>query len=131
MAYEEALTSITLPASADLSSYQYHLVSATTAAQAQLQTTKGGYVVGVIQDKSTAAGIGSKVGVYGVTKVAAGGAATTGFNVGTPLVCTTSGIATVWSTAGSYVWGIALEHLTSGTSAVVSALIVHAGYRTS
>jgi len=131
MAYEEVLTSITLPASADLSSYQYHLVSATTAATAQLQTTKGGYVVGVLQDKSTAANIGSKIGIFGVTKVAAGNAATTGFNVGTPLVAATSSVATVWSTAGSYVVGYALEHLTSGTSGVVSMLINHAGYRTS
>ena len=129
MAYEEALTCITLPASGDLSSYQYHLIYASTSKQATLQTTKGGYVAGILQDKSTAAGIGSKVAVFGVVKVAAGGSATTGFDIGTQLVCSTSGIATVYTTAGSYVFGRALQYLSSGTSGIVAALVTHEGYR--
>ena len=130
MASEEILRNITLPASADLSANQYELASGTTAAQASLVATRGGTVLGVLQDNSTAQGIESKVGVGGVTKVVAGDSSGTANAIAFmgPLISSSAGRA-VPSTQSidDYVWGRALEPLAASSTGIIRALITHEG----
>jgi len=70
---------ITVPASADLSAFQYRCVnltdsgSAGTFAQA-IQASASTAIIGVLTNKPTAAGQGARVCIFGVTKMEAAGA---------------------------------------------------------
>lgn len=130
MASEEILQSITLPASADLSSNQYELATGTTAAQASVVATRGGNVLGVLQDKSTAAGIAAELGVGGVTKVVAGDSSGMENAIAfmSPLISSSQGRAVPSTQAlSNYVWGRALEPLATGSTGIIRALITHEG----
>lgn len=141
MAFEYPILDITLPASGDLSGSQFRMVTLTTAGQvAVMGSTNTGlldFAVGVLQDKSTAAGIGCRVRVAGVTKVIAGG--TSGLEAaivpGHYLVSTGGAVIPSSSGAGNHIVGIALEAcstFSASTSAisVVSMLISRIGVST-
>lgn len=76
MAYEYPILSASFLASADMSAHQYKPVLLTTAGRINVcGSTITGYLshmLGVLQDKSTAAGIECKVMLEGVTKVLVG-----------------------------------------------------------
>lgn len=128
MAYEEALTSVTFPSSGDLSAAQYLLGRLTTAGTIGPTTARGAPCLGVIQDNSTEALFSTKLGVYGITKVAAGDSSGTdgAITFMTPLMASSVGRA-VPSTVniGDYVIGRALQTLTTGTQGVISMLLTH------
>lgn len=104
MAFEGILQSIPgAYASADLSTKQFFFVNEGATGIA-LNTTSGGIVHGVLQNKPSAAGRSANVAVYGVTKVVAGAAITKGANV----MSDAAGKA-ITATATDYLRGIALE----------------------
>lgn len=72
MAYEEQLQTVSLAADEDLSSKQYFFLALSTDGQAKVVATRGGTAFGVNQEKSSAAGISTKIAIGGLTKVAAG-----------------------------------------------------------
>lgn len=74
---EQNLTTLSAPASADLSSKQYYAMKLNSSGQ--LATAGAGIpIVGVLQDKPSAAGMGGAYGICGRTAVALGGTATAG-----------------------------------------------------
>lgn len=128
MTTELKLFDITLNSSGDESSNQYKAVIASSAVASgglAVVATHGGKFVGVLQDKSTAAGIASRVTVAGVTKMQAG--ASSGHEVaiteGLPLVCSSVGDAVPSSSAGEAVIGMALESLSSGSTGIIKVLL--------
>lgn len=72
MAFEEILSTVTLQADEDLSSKQYFLGALSTDGQFKVATARGQTTFGINQEKSTAAGISTRIGVFGISKVAAG-----------------------------------------------------------
>lgn len=125
MAYEEQLTSITLEADADLSSKQYFLVTVSTDGQAKTVAARGGSAIGVNQEKSTAAGIATRIGVFGVSKVAAGDTSAGAAIVAGDMLMSSSVGRAVPTTlnVGDLVIGTALTPLAASVTGVISMLI--------
>lgn len=126
MAVRESPLCLTLPVSGDMTSNQYKVVTASTAGQATLVTTAGADAVGVLQDKSTAAGISAEIQFAGVGMLDAGNSTTAAIAVMTNLMASTAGIAIPATTTGVFVVAQALEALSSGSSGVIKAKYVMA-----
>lgn len=107
---------VTLPASGDLSTKQYCGVTVNSSGQAAIADTDD-QVIGVLQNKPTAAGQGATVAWGGVSKMTAGGSITAGARVTTDA----SGKAVAAATAGDSVIGVALA---SGSSGDVIAVLL-------
>lgn len=120
MASEEVLTCITLPANADLSSYQYHCVDINTSGNVAVLASQGAKVLGVIQNKPAAAGRGATVCIFGVTKAELDGTVTVGDELTS---AATGGVEEAAS--GDYVIGRALESGVSGD--IISILFLGSG----
>lgn len=69
MAIEESLITISVPAGADLSAKQFTFVKVNSSGQAVAAATAGEYVLGILQNKPSAAGRIASVGILGVSKV--------------------------------------------------------------
>lgn len=125
MAYEEILQTITYAADEDLSSKQYFCVAASTDGQAKVVATRGATVLGVNQEKSTAAGISTKIGVYGVSKVAAGDTSAGSAIVAGDMLMSSSVGRAVPTTLniGDLVFGQALTPLAASVTGTISVLI--------
>lgn len=80
MAYEIPGFSFTLPAAADLSASQYCAVTVNSSLQAALAGA-GVDIVGILQNKPTAAGTAATIVANGVSKAKAGAAITAGAKV--------------------------------------------------
>lgn len=81
MAWEQIHNATSIPASADLSSYQYHFVKLDTNGQLAL-ASDGGNAIGVLQDKPNAAAQpGSVCGPGDITRVVYGDAVAKGAQV--------------------------------------------------
>lgn len=93
------------PSSGDLSSNQYYPVTLAADEQVALQTTKGGKVIGVLQNKPDAENKAAKVMLTGVTMVKLGGTISTGNYL---VAEATNGRAIQADAAGQHVFGIAL-----------------------
>lgn len=130
MAFEQNVRFRTVPASGNLSANQYYLVKLSTTGQAAVQTTRGGVVFGSLYDKSTAAGISTRVAWDGTVKIWAGGSTETLITPGTALVASTAGVAIPRSTINSYVIGRAAEVLSSGTTGIIAVDVTHEGQST-
>lgn len=127
MAYESNLTLASYEAGQTFASKQYYCVN--LASDGQIDPASAGAVVlGVIQDAPTAAGRAASVAVGGITKVNASATADPAITIGSALVSSTIGQAIAASTGGTaFVWGRALEAVSTGNSAVISALITNEG----
>lgn len=77
MAYEEALTCITMPAAADLSASQFCFVYQDSNGRAAL-AGEGVRAIGVLQNKPAAQDREARIAIAGVTKVLCGGSITSG-----------------------------------------------------
>jgi len=122
MAYEEILTSITIPASADLSAYQFRAVKlgATGAALAGA----GEAAIGILQDNPNALGVPANVAVAGISKLWVTGA----ISINGAIRSSTVGIGVASSTGGTpYVFARAQEACSTGVTKVIPVLIVHEG----
>ena len=69
MSYEIPILVAPFLANADLSASQYAPVSLTTAGRVQVMTGLTDGFIGVLQDKTTAAGLSCRVMVSGISKV--------------------------------------------------------------
>lgn len=137
MAFEEIISTITLEAGADLSAKQFTFVKANSSGQAVAAAAAGEPVVGVLQNKPSAAGRDASIAVGGVCKVSANEAISEGDLIATSAdgqaaVATKSTVDTSDTGAasdpvvGSYVIGIALTSA-SAADEIVSVLLTHAG----
>ena len=130
------LFDITFDASGDNTNNQYKGVFATSSVNASgeiaVVSTHGGKFIGVLQDKSTAAGIASLVRVAGITKMQAG--ASSGHEIaiteGLLLVCSSKGDGVPSSSAGEAIVGMALEQLSTGSTGIIKVLLGHFGFTT-
>lgn len=77
MALERSLLEISKPAAADLSSYQYRGVLI-NAGQVNIGTGTASAIIGVLQNKPSAAGAAARVAIGGVTKMIASASITAG-----------------------------------------------------
>lgn len=127
MAYESNLTLESFEAGQTFASKQYYCVN--LASDGQIDPASAGAVVtGVIQDTPTAAGRAAGVAIAGITKVAASATADPAIAIGSALVSSSVGEAIAASTGGTaYVWGRALQAMSTGNSGIISALITHEG----
>lgn len=78
---QESLQCISLPAHASMASSQYLFVNVNSDGEAYVQTSDGGEVVGVNQDKQSNVGSPVAVAFAGVTQVVAGGVIVAGASV--------------------------------------------------
>lgn len=129
------LFDITFDASGDNTNNQYKGVFATSSdasGEIAVVSTHGGKFIGVLQDKSTAAGIASLVRVAGITKMQAG--ASSGHEIaiteGLLLVCSSKGDGVPSSSAGEAIVGMALESLSTGSTGIIKVLLGHFGFTT-
>lgn len=131
MAYDIPILDVTFPASGDLSGSQYRCASLSTALQVQVMTSFLDTFLGVIQDKTTAAGLSAKVRVAGITKVVAGG--TSGLEMailgGHTLVSTGGAVIPSSSGAGNRIVGQALANLSTFSASTANvptiAMLIH------
>ncbi len=122
------LFDITLKAPGDQSSNQYKAVvasSATVSGGFAVVATKGARFTGVLQDKSTASGINSRVRVLGITKMAAGASSgmETAITEGLPVMASSVGQAMPSTAATDAKIGTALETLTTGSTGIIKVLL--------
>lgn len=106
MSYEEKLNCISLTADGDQSSNQYKFLKGDTTGVA-LQDSAGGACIGVLQNKPTDGRV-AEVGIFGVTKVVAGGTISLWDNIQSDATGRAATAAT-----GDYSQGIALEAATA------------------
>jgi len=105
MSYEEALKTISVEASDDLSADQYKIVDVDTSGQLVVVSSAGAKMIGVLQDKPAAAGRVGSVGIDGVTKVVTGAT----FDAGVRVYSDDAGLATGVGGAGTFSLGVAME----------------------
>lgn len=104
MATEIVLQRMSLPASADLSASQYHFTNINSSGQLAINTTAGGLVAGVLQDKPFAAGNPGNLGIGGGTKIILGGTVAAGANIASSATGTAVTAAT-----GNVILGICVK----------------------
>lgn len=123
------LFDITLDASGDDTNNQFKAVFATSSVAASgeyaVVAAVGARFVGVLQDKSTAAGIGSQIRVAGITKMQAGASSgmTAAITEGLPVVASSLGQAVVSTAAGTAKMGTALESLGTTSTGIIKVLL--------
>jgi len=127
MAYEGAQTCIPgALAGADLSALQFYFVKKnTTANQVAAPTVDGEVVIGVLQNKPSAAGHTATVAFSGVTKVECGENLAAGDYVGTDNTGRAKKIdvSATGADVGDYIAGVVLEGASTGERA--SILLLH------
>ena len=116
MSYQEALKVISVGAYGDHSSNQYKFVAA-GANGFTLQSTNGGFCLGVLQDKPGATDRMGRVAINGVTRVKAGAAIAKGAKIQS----NSSGLAITAAFSG-YVMGEALEAATAANDVIAMKL---------
>lgn len=128
MSKDLRLFDISLNSSGDESSNQYKACVASSAVSAgglAIVAARGGRFTGVLQDKSTAAGISSLVRVAGITKMAAGDSSgmETAITEGLPVICSSNGQAVPSTAATDAKIGTALEPLATDSTGIISVLL--------
>lgn len=122
------LFDITLDATGDNTSNQYKAVFATSSdavGEFAVVATLGGRFIGVLQDKSTAAGIASLIRVAGITKMQAGASSVmpTAIIEGDAVSVSSAGQAVFSSASGTAKIGTALESLTTDSTGIIKVLL--------
>ncbi len=122
------LFDITLDATEDHTNDQFKAVVATSSdasGEFAVVAGRGARFTGVLQDKSTAAGIASLVRVAGITKMAAGDSSgmESAITEGLPVICSSVGQAVPSTAATDAKIGTALETLTTGSTGIIKVLL--------
>lgn len=108
-------------------SSQYCVVKSTGATSFSKQVTKGGVVLGVLQDTPSSGAFGA-VMYMGVTRVRINTTAHPAISVMDKLRASTkAGAEGSTANVNYYVWGRALETLSSNSTGIIAALITHQG----
>lgn len=95
---------ITLPAAADLSTYQYRFITIDANGRGTVATATTDAVVGILQNKPSAANVPARVRVHGISKHVAGAAQ----NEGAYLSPGVEGCGTATTQAGAIVGAMVL-----------------------
>lgn len=119
MALERNLQTISLPAAADLSSYQFHLVAIDADGRAALAGGSVAKVIGVLQNKPSGTAHAAQVAIGGVSKVVAGGSVAAGDLIKSDA----NGFGLVTTTTGNVVVGRALSNEATGSGLVFECLL--------
>lgn len=109
-------------ANADLSAKQYYMVVNSTGNRVDAAGTAGEEVIGVIQNKPSAAGRRATVTLLGYTRVRAGDTITAG-----GVFATDANGTAVAVTSGSYGAGVAITGVASG--GIFQGHVTHPGYK--
>ena len=122
------LFDITLDASGDDTNNQFKAVFPTSSdanGEYAVVEVVGARFIGVLQDKSTAAGIASNVRVAGITKMQAGASSgmTAAIEEGDVVVASSLGQAVVSTAAGTAKMGTALESLGTTSTGIIKVLL--------
>ena len=104
MAVEQDGIDITLPAAADLSSYQHRLLLVDDNGRGTIALGSGTIGIGILQNKPAAQGRGAAVRIAGVSKYIGGA----GHNERDLISSNTEGMGVATTTAGAAVWGQAI-----------------------
>lgn len=123
MAYEEALRCISVPASGDLSSYQYRFVKIDSDGEAAL-CGAGELARGVLQNAPAAAGRAASIAIEGESKVVA----VSGVSAGDLVASDSLGRATTRA-SGDNVLGVA-HHDCTATGQIITVGLISAYYTT-
>ena len=124
MAVDKILQTWTLPASGDLSAYQYHFVKLDANNKAALAGAADA-IFGILQDKPDAADEEALIAIAGVSKLVVD-AATTNIAVGDRLAANASGHGVKTTTEGDDYGAIALESATTD-GAIIKVLVTPHG----
>lgn len=129
MTTDLGLFDFTLDATGDMSSDQYKAVTASSSdvsGECAVVATRGGAFVGVLQDKSTAAGIGSRVRNLGITKMVAGDSSgmETAITEGSVVVASSKGQAVPSTASSLHRVGRALSSLSTGSTGIIKVLLM-------
>lgn len=116
MAFEENKLSVTLPASGNLSTSQYHFVEVNADGRAAV-AGDGAHADGVLQNDPAAVGRAAEVAIGGIVKVKCGGLVTRGG----PVASDAAGKAVNPGT-GDIILGTALE---TGADGAIIAMLFH------
>lgn len=116
MAATESTTKITLPASGDLSTKKYYVMTVNSSGQAATVGTAGVHGAGVLLNKPSAAAQAAEIATAGRVPAIAGAA----FNAGVSLMSNASG-QLVTATTGNIILAVALE-TASGANSIVDVL---------
>lgn len=130
MAVEKGINPFSWPASGTLATKQYYCVNLASDGEVQVQTTKGGQVMGVLQNDPAAVGRAAQVQTIAgsQTKVIASTTATAAIAIGNALICSTLGKVIKATTGGTaFVIGRATEAVSTGKSVIASMLLTMEG----
>lgn len=119
MATTQSVTTVTYPASADLSAHQFKMGVINATGQVALCSVLGQRVDGVIGNKPTAAGQACELQVDGLVKLIAGPVAIV---PGAEVATTAAGLA-VTAVATNYVFGVYKGAANSASNQLISVLI--------
>lgn len=122
MAVNQDGIDITLPAAADLSARQFHAVAIDTNGQVALSGAAGN-VVGILQNKPSAAGQAARVRIAGVSKHRGGAA----LGEGDRLQSNAQGFGTATTTDGNEIFATVLT-ATGGSGDITDVLITRFRY---
>jgi hypothetical protein len=111
--------------------YQYRVVTLSSATTFKVQTSSTQFALGILQD-TPAIGQAGQIVVSGVTKARVLSTASKAIVVGDKLKASTAGgvMASTGAATKWYVLGHALTALSSGTTGIISMLITHQGLPT-
>lgn len=122
MAYENITLSKSYPVAADLSAFQYCLVTLTTAGLLTTAADTATVILGVLQNKpDNSVETMGEVALEGIAQVKANG--TTDITIGGALTATTGGVAILTTTDNANIVGRALEAHTDNSDAIISVLL--------
>lgn len=111
---------ITIPAAADLSSYQYRFVKVDANGRGTITTAVTDVLLGILQNKPSAADVPARVRVGGISKIALNQSA----DESSLLTSNTQGFGLPQGTASNFC-GAILLHATGGSGDIQDALVVH------
>lgn len=129
MAYELSYTRLgTLIASSDYNDAadQFCVVTSTNGTSFKKQTSNGGFVLGVLQDRPSSGSAG-EIAIHGVCKVRVNNATHSAIAAGAKLCASTSAGVINSTAVGKYVLGRALESLTTNAVGIITMFITNEG----
>lgn len=118
MAQEQSKTTVTFPASADLSANQFKFGSLNASGQIALTAGLGAIVTGVIENRPTAAGQATEVACDGIVKVISSGAITPGAEVAS----TAAGLA-IAAVSTNFVFGTYCGLVAAAANDIIPILV--------
>lgn len=131
MSWEQPLFAIgnrTATANLSADTARWTCVKSTSNTTFSQQTTKGGFVMGILQDSPSSGQMG-KIQTHGVSKARVTAATHTAIAIGDRIIASSgAGVrASTGTTVAFYTLGRALETLGANTTGIIAVLLTHEG----